>query len=91
MEREGGKDAIRLLFLPLDRWRVYVIVKVSNGKDGWLWYTDDNETRTGLICALATVTHGGIRGLQLALGPLAVFVLWASRDARKVAADARVS
>lgn len=84
MKRDGGKDSIRLFFLHLDRWRVYMLAKVSNGKDGWLWYVDDGETRTGLICAMGTVTHGGIRGLQLALGPLAVFVLWASRDARKV-------
>lgn len=83
MGRDGGKNALRLFFWPMDRWRVYVIAKVSNGKDGWLWYMDDNETRTGLLCALATVVHGGIRGLQVALGPLSVFVLWASRDARK--------
>lgn len=85
MGRDDGKGSIRLFFLPLDRWRVYMLAVVSNGKDGWLWYLDDGEGRTGLICAIGKVTHGGLRGLQLALGPLAVFVLWASRDARKEA------
>lgn len=88
MEREGGKDSIRLLFLPLERWRVYVIARVANGKDGWLWYTIDGGTRTGLVAALGLVTHGGINGVQLSLGPLAVFLLRASRDARKGAGDA---
>lgn len=83
MGRDDGKNSIRLFFLPLDRWRVYMLAVVSNGKDGWLWYLDGGEGRTSMICAIAKVTHGGLRGLQLALGPLSVFVLWASREARK--------
>ena len=75
----------------MGRHWVWWCVRVSNGRDGWLWWTDGKPPlRVYHALSLVQFDYGGTTGVSVYLGPVAIHVGFPAKRGGRVAwADAQ--
>jgi hypothetical protein len=70
------KGSIRLIFTDIFS-RIVISLRVSNGRNGWLWYLED-EWKHAVVVGFHIIRSDYTAGFQVFLGPFNFLMGWFS-------------